>query len=403
LPVRRLRRLSHRYVYRPLRQFLFVCCVVGGVWANGPENTGLSDAEMRSLLAAAEPTWLFTGSASTALGYNDNILLSSIDPVGRAFGRLNVDSLLWHVPRGRIDYFAFLNGSYTRYSQRVLDETGNVIDHKSEAFGGIEWRFKQPDWLVVTGDLQGYALDEVFDLTNLTGKRDVENLDVRGAKVGPTVRWLPWKWLWLEGNATLDRQKFAGGLNDATIHDAAARLALKPTAWVELRGEVSERHRAFTQRHPYDPNLRDFDAGLLAITERARDVRLTTTVGHARHWVLASTVGVSTYSDNALGDLDFHDRHAREEIDWTAGKWTVHAEGAARHKSYDNQTVGFGNNLPAQIKDEYDAQLRVEKKVSSAWTVFVEYSWERTRSNDDQIASYRSNEGLLGARWSWEK
>ena len=363
----------------------------------------MSDAELRALLAAAEPSWIFTGSATAATGYGDNILLSSTSPVGRSFARVAVDSLLWHVPHARVDYFGFFNGSLTRYASRVLDQNGNAINHKSEAFTGAEWRFKQPDWFVFTGDFQGYALDEVFDLTNFTGKRDVENLNVRGAKAGPTARWSPWRWVWVEGNAVVERQRYAGSFNDAVLHESIARLGVKPTERVELRGEIFERHRAFSARHPYNRDRGGFEAGLLAIAERGRDVRLSTSMGRSRHWSFTSSIGRSTYTDNGSGELDFHDRHARQEVEWSAGLWSVHAEGAGRHKVYDHQTVGPGSNPPPQIKDEYEAQLRVEKKVSAAWAIFLEYSWERSRSNDSEIASYRSNEGLLGARWSWEK
>jgi hypothetical protein len=57
---------------------------------------------------------------------------------------------------------------------------------------------------------------------------------------------------------------------------------------------------------------------------------------------------------------------------------------------------------PARIKEEFIAQLRVERKISSRWTVFAEYDWERRRCND-LIAAYRVRQELLGAKWSWEK
>jgi hypothetical protein len=47
-------------------------------------------------------------------------------------------------------------------------------------------------------------------------------------------------------------------------------------------------------------------------------------------------------------------------------------------------------------------EVRLERKLSARWTLVANYSWERSRSND-AIASYTVNEGLLGARWSWDK
>jgi len=54
------------------------------------------------------------------------------------------------------------------------------------------------------------------------------------------------------------------------------------------------------------------------------------------------------------------------------------------------------------VKEEFSAQLRVERKLGERWTIYTEYNWERNRCNDP-IASYNMNEGLLGVRWSWEK
>jgi hypothetical protein len=61
-----------------------------------------------------------------------------------------------------------------------------------------------------------------------------------------------------------------------------------------------------------------------------------------------------------------------------------------------------GINPPGRLKDEFVADLHIERQVAKRWTVFGGYSWERCRSNDE-FASYSVNEGLLGVQWSWEK
>ena len=66
------------------------------------------------------------------------------------------------------------------------------------------------------------------------------------------------------------------------------------------------------------------------------------------------------------------------------------------------QTVGVGLNPAQRIRDEHEVELRVEKKVTARWSAIDGFRWERARSNE-RVASYAVNEGLLGARWSWEK
>jgi hypothetical protein len=57
---------------------------------------------------------------------------------------------------------------------------------------------------------------------------------------------------------------------------------------------------------------------------------------------------------------------------------------------------------PARLKENSTVELRAERKLSARWTVYAEWNWERNRSNYE-LASYRTNECLLGAQWSWEK
>jgi hypothetical protein len=294
-------------------------------------TTGLSDADLKALIEAARPTWTTSASASAGVGYNDNILLSSVAPVGRTFGRVGVDALAWHVPKAKIDYSAFFNATYTRYNSAVVDAVGNVVDHNTEAFAGFEWRFKQPDWFTFTFDANGYLLDEVFDLTNVSGKRDIANLDVRGVKFGPTVRWSPKRWIWAEATIAGDRQRYVGGLNNADIHDSSVRLGLPLTDRIELRGEISQERRAFSNRHPYDLTRREFLPGLLLITERNRELRLIATLGAGRHWKTTTRAGGETYRDNASGILNFHEHHVEQEIEWSVGSWLVDFDGTARH------------------------------------------------------------------------
>jgi len=80
----------------------------------------------------------------------------------------------------------------------------------------------------------------------------------------------------------------------------------------------------------------------------------------------------------------------------------VRLDGSARRLEFEVQTVGVGIYPPARIKEEFIAQLRIERKLSSHWTAFAEYGWERSRCNDP-IASYLLRQELLGAKWSWEK
>ena len=91
-----------------------------------------------------------------------------------------------------------------------------------------------------------------------------------------------------------------------------------------------------------------------------------------------------------------------QDVEWTGKQWRLQAGASAQRLDFGVQTVGLGIDPPPRLKDEYSADVRIERKLTKSWTIFATYTWERTRSND-LFASYKVNEGLLGVHWSWEK
>lgn len=372
----------------------------GTAAATTPADDAALDRELNALIASVEPEWTSSASVSTAVGYKHNLLLSPSSPADSPFARAGFETLLWHVPRGRIDYFGFANGEYTRYTKKDTDSFGQSVDHESQAFAGLEWRYRDGDRFTFSIDPQGYYLDQIFDVSDTVGRTSIEELKVTGGKIGPTLRWSPWPWLWLETNGSVERQKFQDGLNDDRIREATLRLGWKPFDRLELAVAGTQRRRGFDRRAPITAD--GPQPGLLVIHQREVRGRATIEWGRSRHWKTVSHFGVLDYTDNAAGYLNYRRRRVAQEIDWAAGRWAVRAEADARRKDYRSQTVGAGISPPKLVKDEYMAQVRLERKLSDTWTTFTEFKWERSRSNDP-IASYRMNEGLLGLRWSWEK
>lgn len=350
--------------------------------------------ELAALLAA-QPAWSSSASLSTAIGYKDNLLLSPANPERSGFARAGVEALFWHVPKGRIDYLGFFNARATRYF------TGQSVHQEGQAFAGLEWRYRVPDTFSFTLDAQGYYLDQVFDISDTEITRVVAELKLTGVRLGPTIRWSILPWLWLEGKAAGDRQRFRDGINDDQVRETSVRLGWTPGDRVELSLLADEQRRDYDRREKYTMGGR-LDGGRLVIHERELEGRLVVTWGARGHWKTTTRAGGLHYLDNGVGYLNYRQRHVAQEIDWSAGDWLVHAEGEAARRDYDLQTAGRGIAPPPEVKDEFATQLRVERKLSEAWTVFGEFDWERTRCNDP-IESYRMNEGLLGARWSWEK
>lgn len=364
--------------------------------------------ELQALLAE-QPKWTASATIDTAIGQNDNVLLSAGKDARRSdFTRLGLEALMWHVPQNRIDYFAFLNADLTRFF------TEKAIRYEGQAFTGLEWRYRVDDVFSFALDGQGYYLDQIFDISDTEVQQVVAELKVAGAKVGPTVRWSPLSWAWVEASAKGARENLkeivvasrAETSDHTTLTEPRFRVGVRPVKDIEVSVEATERRRHYAT-HPRYTRGGQIDNGVLAIRERELEGQIDSTWGRARHWKTTTRLNLLQYADNGVGYLNYFQRGAAQDVDWSAGNWTVHAEGEVKHKQYELQEenqkdVILGTSTRPLIKEEFSAGLRVERKISAAWSLYAAYNWERTRSNDF-VVPYRVKEGLLGARWNWEK
>ena len=351
--------------------------------------------ELAALLAAT-PRWSSSVAADGAIGYKDNLLLSHAGGERSAFARLAVEALVLHLPNGRTDYFGFVNAEARRYF------SGDAVDHEAQAVAQAEWRYEVKDMFKFAFDLKGYHLDQIFDVSDTDVRRDVAALKLSGAAAGPTLRWTIRPGWWLEAEALGKRETYEDGLNNSRIGDGALRVGWTCGTHFEVSVTAAQRARDFDRRVQYTAGGRERDGTHLRIREREAESRFDVTWDAAARWKTRTRAGVLWYADNGSGYFDYRQRKVAQELEWHSGNWAVQIEGSAKRLDFDVQTVGIGIFPPRRVKDEFAAQLRIERKVTERWTLFAEYSWERSRSNDP-FASYVVNEGLLGARWSWEK
>lgn len=388
-----------------------VCAAPADANVGAQNSTAAADqlsAELAALLAH-QSAWTTSLHVEASSGYDDNLLLSESNPERSGFARAGVQSLLWHVPEHRSDYFVFLNGESTRYF------TGKTVHGQSQAFTGVEWRYRRENAFSVTLDAQGYYIDQIFDISDTSIQRVVAELKVAGAKVGPTFHWDLARSMWLEASAKASRENLdeivvASGADtrDRTrVTEPLMRIGWHPADRFELSVSATQRNRRYAT-HPRYTITGKVDTGVLTIHEFENEARAVVEWGGDRHWKTTTRIGQLRYLDNGSGYLNYTQPFLAQEVEWSVGRWLVHSEATARRKTYGHQTENHPGELPgtavlpALLKEEYDAELRVERGLGGAWTIYAEYQWERTRSND-VIAGYRVNEGLLGVRWSWEK
>ncbi|MFM8618234.1 MAG: hypothetical protein ACKOE8_05850 [Opitutaceae bacterium] len=344
----------------------------------------------------ALPAWSTFASVESVFGYKDNLLLSASGEERSALARGTAEILLMRTPTQAFEYSVFAQAEGTRFLE------GETVRNESRFWFRQElgWR-PGPQWelhLPVTG----YFDDRVFDQSDTEVERITGVLRVLGAMAGPTLRWDFHRSAWLEANAAAQRDVYADGSNDGWTRHAGLRINLALRRGWEAGVGANSRWRAFDAREQYSASGRVLPGTSLRSREDKFETRLSRRWGTAEAWRAVLRCSFVDYRDNGSGYFDRREWQVEPEVDWRPAGWRLQLRAAARRVEFGVQTVGVGLNPAPRIRDEYEAEFRAERKFSARWSVIGGFRWERARSNE-RVASYVVNEGLLGARWSWEK
>lgn len=345
---------------------------------------------------AAQPKWTSAVSAEAAYGYKDNLLLSATADERSALARGSVELFLLRLGGGQFDFSFYTQAEGTRYFN------GRAVDHDATAWLVTEAGYRISEAFKVSLPVTGYFYDQVFDASETELRQDVAELKVAGLIAAPTFRWTVGPVSWVEAQVGGERKRYQDNVNNSSIADGTLRLARKLGTRVEARVSATARRRKFDSRAQYSAAGRELVDTQLRVQEREGEVRFDWSLDQAGAWKSTTRFGWLRYADNGSGYFDYDQKRVVQELEWRSDLWQVRLSGSAGRTDFAVQTVGFGVDLPSRLADDFSAGLTLERKVTDRWTLFSEYTWERRRSNDP-ISSYRLNEGLLGARWSWER
>lgn len=369
------------------------CAATSCIDAEGSDAAGLSP-ELEALLEA-QPLWAIESAAESSFGYKDNLLLSATADERSSFARGRAEVFVVRL-HPRWNYSLFVQGEGTHYF------SGETFDHDARAFGHTELAYRLSDsWKMALPVIGSYS-DDVFDVSETEVDRTVAEQKVVSGRAAPTLRWDFFRRGWIEVQAAGERKRYEDRGNDARIGEGRVRLGWEVGRRFEVRAGVARRWRNFEHRLQYSSTGRERPGTHLKIQEREGELRLDATWDADRNWITVTRAVVMDYRDNGSGYFSFDRMRVTQELEWNREPWLVRLEVGAERMEWEVQTVGVGATPPARIKDGYDAALRVERELCGRWKLVAGYKWERTRSNV-AIASYEVNEGLLGARWSWEK
>jgi hypothetical protein len=354
------------------------------------------NSELDALLSAL-PKWNGSATVSVSYGYNDNLLLSFTDEERSPFVRGSVEVILMRAPRDQFEFSFFADTETTRYT------AGERLEDDAKVWVRAEPGYRLGETLKFSLPVTGYYYDQVFDVSDTDVERLVAELKVKGVMVGPTVRWDFHPAWWMEAQAVAQRKRYDDGTYDGDIGEGTVQLGWTYGGWFEARLTGGRRWRDFETRPQYSaPAGRELPGTQLKIAEREGELSFDIFWDDAAHWKTRTRASLLRYRDNGSGYFNYREQKVGQELEWKAEPWRVSVGGSASRVDFSIQKVGLGIDPPARLRDEFAGEFQVSRTLSSQWTIYGGYTWERWRSNDP-VSSYTVNEGLLGVRWSWEK
>lgn len=340
-------------------------------------------------------SWELTAQLKTAAGHKDNLLLSSVRREASAFAQAEAEVFWWRLPDGRFEAIAFANSTRTRF----LGSASHPDESQSFAHAEARW-FPGPS-LDASASLEGYHLDQVFDLSASDAERVTARLNVLGATAIASLRWRVKPRTWVELRPGLQRDRYRDRSDDNW--QRTARLS----SGCSLFGDRAEATLSLqAQRRDYDTRQRYTVAGRplagtgLAFLQRECELGFSFRFGSAKNWKSSTTATLSDNDDNGSGYFDYARGALRHELSWSGRLWKMRAVARAGRYEYRVQTVGIGINPPHRRKDELLWQLRCERTLTSRVVLFAEGDWERSRSNDP-LADYGCRTLASGLGWSF--
>ncbi len=325
----------------------------------------------------------------TALGWRDNVMLSPFAPIGRAFGRTEVEAFLsW--PHGDWRLLSLLNGDVLRYFSPPPDSGG-----EQQWFIHLESRWQHwPAWRM-TLKVDTFMQDTVIDLSETEATRTILAARVRGgfSTFAPRIT-LP-AGLVLEPLIQAKRVTYRDIPGNYDETKAGARLEWKSKGALAISAAWLEHRRRYAERQQYTVGGRTLKGTQLRFWQREGELKVSTGWTAAGPWTAAATVGRLENRDHASGFFDYNQQHARLEFSWQAGLWKTGVSADARRMDYLRQTVGAGIAPPPRVTDSSETRLRLERTFSPRWLAFAEHTWERNRSNEREF-SYRGNTAFAG-------
>ncbi len=357
-----------------------------------PSEDDLLVAALAEEIAALRSiSWMRAASATVSVGWRDNALLSSFEPVRRGFGRAEIEASVFRSRQHPWGFVGFLNGDLLRYFSPPPETSG-----EQQWALHSEFRWAPAERFRLAVKAIGYWQDAVIDQSESEQFRFVAPTRVCGGFVTLTPRVVAGP-LRVEPWVQVKRNDYRGYSGDYEEPKQGIRLEWPWTQTFSLSAGWSELHRRFDHRLRFTVGGRALPDTRLRFRQREGTLTARTRLGRNGDWSFAVSGNRLENSDQASGYFDYLQRRLSLECEWRHTPWRIAAWLEGGRTEYRTQTVGTGIAPPARISDDYETVLRLERTFNPRWSVFAEHYREHSRSNLPDVG-YRANTVQAGIR-----
>ena len=342
-----------------------------------------------------QSNWQTSGEFTVGLGWDSNLLLSSLAREESAFVRAGVEGLVWRpdFDAKRVEWIGYVSAAHRRMfnPHHLPDDT--------EAFLHGEARWKANNSLRLSAVVQAYYMDTVIDLST-ESERLALPLTARGLVGGGVVRWESSGGLWFEANGAANRSGYRLVPEDYREDRLAARLGWHSRdGSLRLGVGVRGRYRRYDERNFTAIGGRPIPGTRLPYRLPEGDLSAVKTFKWHGDWEVSSGIMQARNRDNGAGFFDYRLDKWKMGAAWTGDPWRAEVEWSESRYRWDIQVAGIGINPPLRRRVDREVAIRAERRLGPSRFAFAEARRECVASNDPS-ASYNVTVVSWGLGWN---
>lgn len=351
--------------------------------------------DVLKLAGDLEGGWQRTAELRLGLGWDSNLLLSSVDRRESVFCRTSFEGMLWRPAwlTHRVEWIGYVSATHRRmFNPRSLPDDSEAFFH-----GEARWQAAAP--LRLSALVQSYYLDTVLDLSTESERMSLP-LTAAGLVGGAAARWESSRGWWLEAGATGTRSGVRDIPEDFDERRQSLRIGVQSAGG--RRGAMlgwRVRERWYAQRNTTAIGGRPIPGTRLIFHLPEMEAKVEGKSQWHGEWSFAVAGHSLRNRDNGSGFFNYRLRRLSAEIGWTLGPWTVETEFTGSRYRWDVQLAGVGIDPPRRLRTDRETDLRITRRTGEGRFWYLDVRRECVAANDPS-SSYNVTVASAGFGWN---